>query len=269
MLVHHPDEARLAALVGTCGSPLGVGRREEEHVACLDERAVVLADGLGDEQVVDPVGQRARVELVLQRTTSVVVPDGHGHLLPRPPVWPCPPGRVESVSLDPRDQGSPPGRPFQQVGRDPAVQGADCHPDDPRRQGSVEREVGGQRHPCRVVAPSDEVTPHQRSRPEMGQVRFRRDDPPPRTFPGAERGVRRKPSTNRWATRIVQRKGERRLSSPTASIPLRGAHRRCQPDLEGVRVVEPVRAGRSLGRWHPPHALLARVVHEASNLHNA
>ena len=76
--VEHVDEARLAALVGAGRPALGVGRREEEHVAGLDERAVAVADGVAHQQVVDPVGEGAGVEPVLQRTAAVVEPGSHG-----------------------------------------------------------------------------------------------------------------------------------------------------------------------------------------------
>jgi hypothetical protein len=56
---------------------LGVGRREEEHVAIFDEPAVVLADGVADEQPIDPVSQGLRVEAILQGSTAAVEPGSH------------------------------------------------------------------------------------------------------------------------------------------------------------------------------------------------
>src|SRR4051812_45180588 len=75
--VQHTDEARLAALVGAGRPALGVGCREEEHVAVLDEPAVRLADGVADEQRVDPLGQGLGVEAILQEATAAVEADGH------------------------------------------------------------------------------------------------------------------------------------------------------------------------------------------------
>ena len=76
--IQHADKARLAALVRARRSSLAVGGCKEEHVATLDEGTVTLADGVADEQVVDTVGQRSRVEAVLQRAAAVVVPGSHG-----------------------------------------------------------------------------------------------------------------------------------------------------------------------------------------------
>ena len=66
MLVEHAHEARLAALVGALRPAVGVGRREEEHVARLDERAVAVVDPVVEDALVEPVGEPPRVEAVLQ-----------------------------------------------------------------------------------------------------------------------------------------------------------------------------------------------------------
>jgi hypothetical protein len=78
VLVQHADEARLAALVRTGRSPLGVGRREEEHVAILDELTIALTNGVADQLPVDSVSQRPRVEAILQRAATYVEPGRHG-----------------------------------------------------------------------------------------------------------------------------------------------------------------------------------------------
>ena len=54
-----------------------VGRREEEHVARLDERAVVVVERVAVEPLLDPVGEPPRVEAVLKLTVSLVVEIGH------------------------------------------------------------------------------------------------------------------------------------------------------------------------------------------------
>ena len=79
-LVEHADEAGLAALVRALRPPLGVGGRDEDHVARLDERAVVLVDGLVHDALVDPVGEAARVEAILEPPVAVVV-EGHGRMI--------------------------------------------------------------------------------------------------------------------------------------------------------------------------------------------
>ncbi len=72
-LVEHAHEAGLAALVGALRPPLGVGRGEEEHVARLDESAVVVVDRLADDSFLDPLGKAARVEALLELYAGVVV----------------------------------------------------------------------------------------------------------------------------------------------------------------------------------------------------
>src|SRR5215208_4491622 len=79
--VEDADEAGLAALVRAVGPPVGVGGSNEDHVAALDERAVVLVDGPArDELLVDAVGEPARVEAVLQAARAVVV-GGHRSMI--------------------------------------------------------------------------------------------------------------------------------------------------------------------------------------------
>ena len=79
-LVEHAHEAGLAALVRALRAAVGVRRGDEEHVAPLDERAVVLVDHRVDDALLDPVGEAARVEAVLQPAIAFVV-DGHGGIL--------------------------------------------------------------------------------------------------------------------------------------------------------------------------------------------
>ena len=64
--VEHADEARLAALVRALRPPLLVGRRDEEHVAGLDEGSVALVDAVMNDPLLDPVGEPSRVEPVLE-----------------------------------------------------------------------------------------------------------------------------------------------------------------------------------------------------------
>ena len=76
-LVDDADEPGIAALVGALRHAVLVGRREEEHVARLDERAVVGVEPVAIEPLLDPVGEPAGVEPVLQATVPVVVEVGH------------------------------------------------------------------------------------------------------------------------------------------------------------------------------------------------
>jgi len=76
--VEHAHEAGLAALVGAVGPPLLVGGGEEEHVHALDEGAVVVVDDVVHGHALQPVGEPARVEGVLQAPASVVV-EAAGH----------------------------------------------------------------------------------------------------------------------------------------------------------------------------------------------
>ena len=65
VLVDDLHESRRSTLVRALRMPVGVARREEEHVARLDELLRVRVDRVGNEDVVDSVGNPARVELVL------------------------------------------------------------------------------------------------------------------------------------------------------------------------------------------------------------
>ena len=77
----HLHESGLAALVGALRHPLLVGGREEEHVAGFDERAVVVVEAVVADPLLDPVGQAARVEAVLQLSVPVVVEVGHSEMM--------------------------------------------------------------------------------------------------------------------------------------------------------------------------------------------
>jgi len=78
-LVQNTHEAGVAALVGAVRSAVLVGGGDEEHVHALDERAVAVADDVGHLDVLEPVGEPARVEAVLQRAASGVVELAHAH----------------------------------------------------------------------------------------------------------------------------------------------------------------------------------------------
>ena len=81
VLVDDPHESGLAALVGALRHAVLVGGREEEHVAGLDERAVVVVEAIVAEPLLDPVGEAARVEAVLQLPVPVVVEVGHSEMM--------------------------------------------------------------------------------------------------------------------------------------------------------------------------------------------
>src|SRR6266581_1168887 len=72
----HANEAGRPALERAVGPPLAVGGREEEHRAAFDERAVLAAEGLALQFLLEPVGEAARVEAVLQRSHAGVVRRG-------------------------------------------------------------------------------------------------------------------------------------------------------------------------------------------------
>ena len=76
-LVDHANESRLASFVRALWQPVLVRRREEEHVARLDERAIVGVERLAVDALLDPVGEPPGVELVLERAVSLVVEIGH------------------------------------------------------------------------------------------------------------------------------------------------------------------------------------------------
>src|SRR5204863_9622380 len=72
------DEAGFTALVRALGPAVGVRRRQEEHVHPLDERAVIGVDEAAlHELLVEPVGEPARVEGVLEAPRALVVGGGH------------------------------------------------------------------------------------------------------------------------------------------------------------------------------------------------
>ena len=73
LLVEHAHEARLAALVRALRRAVRVDRGEEEHVARLDERAVVVVDRVVHDALLDPIRQPPRVEPVLKAAVAVVV----------------------------------------------------------------------------------------------------------------------------------------------------------------------------------------------------
>jgi len=81
-LVEDAHEARIAALVGALREAVRIGGCEEEHVARLDEGAVVFVDRLVHDPFLDAIGQPARVEAVLLAPVAVVV-DGHGCMMRR------------------------------------------------------------------------------------------------------------------------------------------------------------------------------------------
>ena len=58
-----------------------VGGREEEHVTGFDERAVVVVEAVMADPLLDPVGEAARVEAVLQLPVPVVVEVGHSEMM--------------------------------------------------------------------------------------------------------------------------------------------------------------------------------------------
>ena len=75
-LVDDPDEAGLTALVRALRPALGVGRREEEHVHPLDERAIVILDPVA-RALGEPIRDPTRVEPVLKASRLLVIASGH------------------------------------------------------------------------------------------------------------------------------------------------------------------------------------------------
>ena len=82
LVVEHAYEAWVAALVRALWRAVRVGRCEEEHVAPLDERTVLLVDRSVDENLLDPVGETARVETVLEAPAAVVI-EAHAEIMRR------------------------------------------------------------------------------------------------------------------------------------------------------------------------------------------
>ena len=72
-LVENAHEAGIAALVRGLRPAFGVGGGDEEHVPRLDERAVALVDRVADRLLLEPIGDPARVEAVLQAAATAVV----------------------------------------------------------------------------------------------------------------------------------------------------------------------------------------------------
>lgn len=92
-LVEHADEAGIAALVGALRLTAVVGRRDEEHVHALDELAILVANDVTHDRLVEAVGQETRVEAVLQLVRAVVLALAH------------PPSMQQSMALTTRAAG--------------------------------------------------------------------------------------------------------------------------------------------------------------------
>ena len=78
--VDHAHEARIAAFVGTARQAVGVGRREEEHVATFDELAIAVVDVVDHQPLLDAIGEAARIEAILQFAAAAVIKSAHRHL---------------------------------------------------------------------------------------------------------------------------------------------------------------------------------------------
>src|SRR5207244_9491091 len=72
----HAHEAGRAAFVRAIGLAVGVGGGQEEQRAAFDERAVFVTEVPARQFLVEPVGEAARVEAVLQRSHTGVVRRG-------------------------------------------------------------------------------------------------------------------------------------------------------------------------------------------------
>ena len=99
--VEDAHEPGLASLVGALRLPLGVDGRDEEHVARLDEHPVVVVDVVADDPLLDPVGESARVETVLQPAAGFVV-EGHATIFSGNPQGHQTSGRQDVSSRGPR-----------------------------------------------------------------------------------------------------------------------------------------------------------------------
>ena len=73
-------EARRSALERAVGPPFRVGGREEEIDGALDERLVVGGEGCARQLLLQPVGDAAAVERVLQPAVAVVIHDARRHV---------------------------------------------------------------------------------------------------------------------------------------------------------------------------------------------
>jgi len=78
-VVEHLHEPRVAALVGAVRAAPLVGRGDEQHVDALDERPVVVVDPVGHLALLEPIGEPARVEVVLQGAAALVVEAVYAH----------------------------------------------------------------------------------------------------------------------------------------------------------------------------------------------
>src|SRR6266545_2604111 len=106
VLVEDADETGLTSLVRALRLPLIVRCGDEEHVASLDEAAVVGVDAVADDAALDAIGETARVELVLQLAAAFVV-ERHaqifsGNLQDKQTILPQDPLRASALRPRPR-----------------------------------------------------------------------------------------------------------------------------------------------------------------------
>ena len=80
-LVEYAHEPGIASLVGALRQPVLVGRREEEHVARLDEGAVAVVECVAVDAFLDPVRKPPRVEPILKPSVAVVVEIAHSEMM--------------------------------------------------------------------------------------------------------------------------------------------------------------------------------------------
>jgi hypothetical protein len=76
--VEHPHETRIAALVRTVRPALCVRRRQKEHVATLDELAILRREQRVISHLFETVRQPLGVELPLQLAVPFFVETRHG-----------------------------------------------------------------------------------------------------------------------------------------------------------------------------------------------
>ena len=81
VLVDHPHETGVAALVRALRHAVLVGGREEEHLHPLDEGAVALVEEVPVEALLDAVGEAPCVEPVLQGAVAGVVEAAHSWMM--------------------------------------------------------------------------------------------------------------------------------------------------------------------------------------------